>query len=319
MIPFPLRSSCCMKGKFLGDRGYSYWPLWWYGDQDKLNDFAGNCMLSVSGAYFDGDGYYFDGTDDYLIDAAGRKILQDGTAGTWSSIILTDGEVPPEGSIQGTGTKLYLNRAGTVPKITGKIILYPDYCPNLTYLLCHNNSLSVLDVSTLVSLTYLYCYNNSLSVLDVSALTSLTHLFCHNNSLSVLDVSTLTSLTHLECYYNSLSVLDVSALVSLRQLYCYYNSLSVLNVSALTALTHLKCYNNSLSTLDVSALVSLIYLKCHNNSMNQAMVDTVLCAMEAHGTSNGTLNISGNAIPSGTGLTCRDALVSRGWTVTVDA
>ena len=266
-----------MRGKFLGDRGYSYWPLWWYGDQDKLNDFAGNCMLSVSGAYFDGVGYHFDGVDDYLIDADGRKVLQDSTTGTWSSIILTDGEVPPEGSIQGTGTKLYLNNTGTIPKITGKIILYPNYCPNITYLDCHSNSISVLDISALTSLTYLNCRSNSISVLDVSALTSLTTLGCRSNSISVLDVS------------------------------------------ALTSLTALYCYDNSISVLDVSALTSLTYLYCENNSLNQAMVDTVLCDMNTHGTSNGILNISGNAVPSGTGLTCRDALVSRGWTVTVDA
>ena len=257
MIPFPLRSSCCMKGKFLGDRGYSYWPLWWYGDQDKLNDFAGNCMLSVSGAYFDGNGYYFDGSNDYLIDAGGRKVLQGGTTGTWSSIILTDGEVPPEGSIQGTGTKLFLNNAGVVPKITGKIILSPYYCPNITHLQCANNSISVLDVSILTSLTDLYCGGNSISVLDVSALTSLAVLHCGGG--------------------NSISVLDVSALTLLRYLHCAYNS------------------------------------------MNQAMVDTVLCDVAAHAISNGTLNIAGNAVPSGTGLACRDTLVSRGWTVTVDA
>ena len=298
MISFPLRSSCCMKGKLLGDQGYSYWPLWWYGDQDKLNDFAGNCMLSVSGAYFDGKGYYFDGSDDYLIDAGGRKVLQDGTMGTWSSIILTDGEVPPEGSIQGTGTKLYLNNGGAIPKITGKIILYPDYCPNITYFNCFNNSISVLDASALMSLTHLYCRNNSISVLDVSALTALTQLRCGCNSISVLDVSALTALTILQCYINSISVLDASALVSL---------------------TYLHCYNNSISVLDVSALTALTQLRCENNSMNQAMVDTVLCDMTAHGTSNGTLNISGNAVPSGTGLACRDTLVSRGWTVTVDS
>ena len=297
MIPFPLRSSCCMKGKFLGDQGYSYWPLWWYGDQDKLNDFVGNCMLSVSGAYFDGTGYCFDGSDDYLIDAGGRKVLQDGTMGTWSSIILTDGEVPPEGSIQGTGTKLYLNVNGTVPKITGSIILYPDYCPNIILLYCYDNSISILDVSTLTSLTALACFNNSISILDVSALTLLTILACYNNSISILDVSNLTLLT---------------------SLYCYDNSISILDVSALTLLTILYCYNNSISILDVSNLTLLTNLRCHNNSMNQAMVDTVLCDMSAHGISNGYLNISGNATPSGAGITCKDDLVSRGWTVTTD-
>jgi len=68
----------------------------------------------------------------------------------------------------------------------------------------------------------------------------------------------------------------------------------------------------------VSALTELSRLDCHNNSMNQDMVDTVLCDMDSHGTSNGTLNISGNEAPSPTGVACKDNLVARGWSVTTD-
>jgi len=223
----------CVKGGFQKD-GYGYWPLWWYGEQSKLNDFAGDCTLTPSGAYFDGKGYYFDGANDHLIDADGRKILQDGTLGTWFSVLLTDGDVPAQGSIQGTGTKLYLNRSGIVPKVTGKIALRSEYCPNLTTLRGDNNSISVLDVNALTNLIYLNCSSNFISVLDVSALTSLTTL------------------------------------------------------------------------------------KCSSNSMNQAMVDTVLCDVDGLGTNNGTLDTSGNAIPSAAGIACKNNLIGRGWTVTTD-
>jgi hypothetical protein len=92
----------------------------------------------------------------------------------------------------------------------------------------------------------------------------------------------------------------------------------VLDVSALTSLITLNCSNNSVSVLDVSALTNLTTLHCYNNSMNQAMVDTVLCDMDGHGTNNGTLNISGNAAPSAAGTTCAGDLTGRGWTVTTD-
>jgi Leucine-rich repeat (LRR) protein len=221
-------------------------------------------------------GYYFNGSSSYLLDEQSRKILCEGTTGLWSSINL-EGDVPLCGSICGSGTVLSLNDGNALPpKITGKIILYPGHCPNLTRL---------------------YCYRNSISVLDVSALTLLTHLYCYDNSISVLDVSALTSLTNLNCRDNSISVLDVSAL---------------------TSLINLQCGDNSISVLDVSALTSLINLQCHNNSMNQAMVDTVLCDMDGHGTSNGTLNISGNAVPSATGIACKNNLIARGWAVTTD-
>ena len=296
-----------------------YVPLWWHGQKSKLPDSSPtHCDLTPSGAYFKKHGYWFDGTDDYMIDADNRKILQNGTAGEWSSILLTDGEVPSKGSIQGTGTKLYLNAAGAAPKITGKIILYPEYCPSLITLDCNSNSITVLDVSALTLLTALNCHHNSITVLDVSALTLLTILYCYNNSITTLNVSALTLLTTLHCVNNSITVLDVSALTLLTALYCNNNSITTLNVSALTLLTTLNCHYNSITVLDVSALTLLTILHCHHNSMNQAMVDTVLCDMDGHGTNNGTLNISNNAAPSATGTTCAGNLTGRGWTVTTD-
>ena len=288
----------CCGGSRLLKGGYSYWPLWWYGQRDELPDMSGHGVtLYPSGAYFDGQGYYFDGSNDYLIDDDGRKVLQDGTMGSWHSVYLTEGAVPAKGSIWGTGTRLYLNISGTAPKITGSIVLRSAYCPNLEDFRCHNNNISVLDVSTLTKLKLLLCLNNNISVLDVSALTKLEYLSCYNNNISVLDVNTLTALS---------------------TLYCQMNNISVLDVSALTRLIYFQCYSNNISLLDVSALTILKYFYCHNNSMDQDMVDTVLCDMDSHGTSNGTLTIQGNAAPSATGVACKDNLVSRGWSVTTD-
>ena len=308
----------CCGGSRLLKGGYSYWPLWWYGQRDELSDMSGHGVtLYPNGAYFDGQGYYFDGYG-YLADAGGRKVLQNGTKGSWHSVYLTEGAVPAKGSIWGMGTELRLNTSGTAPKITGKIVLRPEYCPNLTTLWCNSNNISVLDVSKITSLEYLYCQGNNISVLDVSALTSLKILYCYINNISVLDVSNLTLLTSLICVSNNISVLDVSALTLLDTLMCDGNNISVLDVSALTLLTYLRCYSNNISLLDVSAITGLSTLLTQNNSMNQDMVDTVLCDMDSHGTSGGTLNISGNETPSPTGVACKNNLVARGWSVTTD-
>ena len=309
----------CCGGSRLLKGGYSYWPLWWYGQRDELPDMSGHGVtLYPSGAYFDGQGYYFDGSDDYLIDDDGRKILQDGTEGSWHSIYLTEGAVPAKGSIWGTGTKIYLNNSGVEPKITGKIVFRPEYCPNLGKIRCESNSISILDVSKITSLYFLNCRANNISVLDVSALTELYFLSCSRNNISVLDVSALTGLTSLYCYGNPISVLDVSALTGLTSLYCYDSNISVLDVSALTGLTDFRCHYNYISLLDVSAITGLSTLLCYHNSMDQDMVDTVLCDMDSHGTSGGTLNISSNEAPSATGVACKDNLVARGWSVTTD-
>ncbi len=310
----------CCGGSRLLKGGYSYWPLWWYGQRDELPDMSGHGVtLYPSGAYFDGQGYYFDGYHDYLIDDDGRKVLQDGTKGSWHSIYLTEGAVPAKGSIWGTGTRIDLNVAGTAPKITGKIVLRPAYCPNLTRFYCQNNSISVLDVGALTNLEQLWCYTNNISVLDVSALTELTYLHAASNNMRTLDVSGATKLEKLYCYWNLISILDVSTLTELVELRCFGNwYLSTLDVSALTKLERLDCYYNKISLLDVSAITGLSTLLAHYNSMNQDMVDTVLCDMDSHGTSNGTLNISNNAAPSATGVACKDNLVARGWSVTTD-
>ena len=267
----------CCGGSRLLKGGYSYWPLWWYGQRDELPDMSGHGVtLYPSGAYFDGQGYYFDGSDDYLVDAGGRKVLQNGTLGSWHSVYLTEGEVPPEGSIRGTGTRIFLNTSGVAPKITGKIVLRPEYCPNLEEI---------------------RCYKNNISHVNVAGMTSLTYFNCSINSLTSFDASTLTSLDILGCAVNNISTLKLGTLVGLDELWCG---------------------TNNIDSLDVSPLTSLSVLMCDNNSFNQGMVDTILCDIASHTVDNGTINISGNAAPSATGVACKDNLVARGWSVTTD-
>ena len=237
--------------------GYGYWPLWWYGQRSRLHDMSGHGNnVTIYGAHFDGQGYCFSWGGKMISDA-GNRPLSNYTVGSWYSFYLTDDEVPPEGTAIGTGTHLGINiYSWYPPKLTGKITLYPEYCPNLFSLICRYNRFSAIDVSRVTNLEVLDCYDNlNISVLDVHALTNLIYFGCQNNNISFLDVSALTKLRKLHC---------------------------------------------------------------HNNSMNQDMVDIILCDADNYGTSDGDLNISGNAAPSATGVACKNNLVSRGWTVTTD-
>ena len=204
----------CRGGSRLLVGGYSYWPLWFYGQRNELPDVSGHGVtLYPSGAYFDGQGYYFDGSDDYLIDANGRKVLQDGTAGSWHSVYLTEGAIPHKGSAWGTGTILYMNYSGVEPKITGEIILRPEYCPNLQRFSFGDNLVSSLSVDNVKSLKRLFCHMNNLSFLDVSTLPNLEYLYCFDNNLSFLDVSTATSLHYIRAYNNSMDESAVDAVL----------------------------------------------------------------------------------------------------------
>jgi len=176
---------------------------------------------------------------------------------------------------------------------------------SLTYLHCHTNSISTLDVSNLTSLTSLICFSNTISTLNISNLTSLNHLACATNSINILDVSNLTSLNYLSCVANSISILDVSSLTSLTYLHCHTNSISTLDVSNLTSLTSLICFSNTISTLNISNLTSLTFLNCSRNSISTLDVTnlTSLITLICFSNSVSTLDLSNST--SLTYLDCR--------------
>ena len=106
-------------------------------------------------------------------------------------------------------------------------------------------------------LTTLLCHDNSLTSLDVSNNTALTTLTCDNNSLSTLDVSNNTALTQLTCKGNDLGTLDVTKNTALTKLYCDNNSLTSLKVSNnSTVLKELTCVENQIKGDNMTALVN---------------------------------------------------------------
>ena len=72
---------------------------------------------------------------------------------------------------------------------------------------------SALNISDLTgiedftALTYLACHNNQLSNLDLSQNTALENLYCHRNGIISLDVSQNTALINLDCNRNEMTSL----------------------------------------------------------------------------------------------------------------
>jgi len=56
-----------------------------------------------------------------------------------------------------------------------------------------------------------------------------------------------------------------------------------------------------------------------NLGLTQGECDNILCHLDAKGITGGTLNLTGNSIPSATGLACKTNLEGKGWTVSVDS
>ena len=72
----------------------------------------------------------------------------------------------------------------------------------LTYLICHGNQITSLDVSQNNALIKLYCQENLLTSLDVSQNPTLSILTCQNNQLTCLNMANGIVPYILECYNN---------------------------------------------------------------------------------------------------------------------
>ena len=109
------------------------------------------------------------------------------------------------------------------------------------------------------------------------------------------------------------------------EFYCHNNQLTgaIPSLSANTALTIAYFYSNQLTDWSGGTVSNTLGdFQAQNNLLTQAAVDAILAAFVAANRTTGTriLNLggTGNAAPSATGVTDKNTLISRGWTVTTN-
>ena len=90
----------------------------------------------------------------------------------------------------------------------------------LDSLICDNNNIESLTLSTLSELTVLSCGLNPIDSLDLSYNPGLTDLYAYYSNLTFLNLSNNPLLKILSCEFNQFSNLDVSANVNLYILWC---------------------------------------------------------------------------------------------------
>ena len=183
----------------------------------------------------------------------------------------------------------------------------------LTTLYAFTNLLSSLNVSKNTELTILNFSTNEISEIDISNNAALLDLACPNNLLTQLDVSNNIALTDLHFATNSVTELDVSKNTELTFLNCKVNELSVLDLSNNTKLQNLFCYSNAISVLDISNNTALTGLYCYENNQAPAVTDQIFIDLDAHGNSNGELNLRNNRTSASDAA--RANLITKGWTI----
>ncbi len=166
-----------------------------------------------------------------------------------------------------TGIEVFTNLTGLVCHDNNITSLNVSSNTALTSLYCSYNQLGSLDVSNNAALTGLYCWNCNLTSLDLSNNPVLNSLLCYNNAFGTLDVSNNSALSVIDAHGCSLNSLDVSHNPALNELYCFVNNLNSLDISQNPAITELLCSVNTISTLDVSHNPVLVDLECENNAL----------------------------------------------------
>ena len=250
-----------------------------YGNNGTLKNGAKWTLVSEGG-----NGIEFDGNNDYIEDVTSRHIVREGTSGIWSKVIVGD-----KTKIVGSGM-IFKFQNDANKKLTGQFITdFADYCTNLTWFTCRNNSFSgtLPSFAACTNLTTFRCYTNSFSgtLPSFAACTNLTYFYCHSNSFSgtLPSFAACTSLLNFQCYTNSFSGMlpSFAACTNLINFQGNNNSFSgtLPSFAACVSLNTLECNNNSFSgTLpSFAACVSLKYIAFHNNSFSGTLPSFAAC------------------------------------------
>ncbi|MFD1079545.1 hypothetical protein ACFQ29_40490, partial [Longispora fulva] len=100
----------------------------------------------------------------------------------------------------------------SLPNVNNKIqdLTGIEAFTNLTYLTCHSNEISDLDVSASTSLWNLHCPFNRIEKLILPETETLTWLNFSNNNLTEVDISGIPKVVHLSGSWNQLTSIDVN-------------------------------------------------------------------------------------------------------------
>jgi hypothetical protein len=160
------------------------------------------------------------------------------------------------------------------------------------------------------------------SVIVTNGATSQTYTeFPAEFTLSAGTTTIQGAVTALNCTTSTLTSIDISLCPTLTSLDCKGNALSALDISNNANLMTLACNNNGLTMLNIAQNTALKYLAAYSNKFTSDVVNNILASLVLNAKTNGTLDINyqeTSAPPTGQGLTDKQTLIDRGWTVTTD-
>ena len=196
-----------------------------------------------------------------------------------------------------------------ITEITG----YVDN-PNIQVMLISQNKLSgpIPDITGMTSLQYFWIMVNNFTgpFPDLNGLTNLRLINCGSNQLTGTIPTDLQSL--------GITLLD--------RFNAYDNSFTgaIPDFTGINAVTYCLVNDNNLTDFTGTVPPTLYRFFANNNNLTQTAVDNILQAFvdanRTTGMANAYINLagSGNSPPSAAGVTNKNTLIGRGWTVTTN-
>lgn len=136
-------------------------------------------------------------------------------------------------------------------------------------LLCRENKIEVLDLSTFDKLKEVDCSENNLSGIEIVS-ENLNILYASNNDIADIDLSKAKNLQHLKLTGNErLGSVDLSNNPKLETLGISTCNLETIDLSTQTLLKNLWCTENKLTEIDLTYNKKLNILKLGKNQLNK--------------------------------------------------
>ena len=195
--------------------------------------------------------------------------------------------------------------------------------PSLTRLCLENCKISYLDLSEAPSLADLRGASQRSSTYTINWGTTGAHIWhiCVRDNPQMTSAFPVSQFPLIKDFYiwngNQSGTLHLTStnLKSVLSSNNHYNAANFSGCFPAGKKGTVNIYDNKLTSLDISNDPGLLYLNASRNSLNQTSVDGVLQTLDSYNTNGGSLDLTGNAAPSITGIAHANNLTARGWKV----
>lgn len=204
-----------------------------------------------------------------------------------------------------------------------------NLCTDLAYFCAATPTLvGHLDFSGMSQLEFVECYHAQVNSVDLTGCTGMIRLCLEGNDLtSPLDLNpvsaNLRDLRAAAQTSNSMTMTTITGTMAQLYHFCIrgQNVTNMIPMSKLTAVEECWIWETNQTTADMPISPAARSFPLYGNSYDQASVDNILVGLDTYSLEGAfsTVDLTGSAVPSATGMAARSSLQGKGWTVNVSS